>query len=66
MSAARKEVISLMQKLQKLGWQVSRTNGGHWKIVSPDGQGPLFQASTPRSTDMSKTVKRLKQLGYKP
>lgn len=42
----RKDVKQLIQFYERLGWIVSKTNGGHIRFKGPNGQ-VVFGSSTP-------------------
>lgn len=66
MSAGRAETMRLVKKLQKQGFSVERTGSGHWKVTHPERDGMVIMAFSPKSTCFRTTMKRLKELGYKP
>lgn len=40
------EIESLLDELREDGWEITKTNGGHWRASRP-GWVPIFSASTP-------------------
>lgn len=37
----------LRRDLERQGYVVRKTNGGHWRITRPDMAGPVFASDTP-------------------
>jgi predicted RNA binding protein YcfA (HicA-like mRNA interferase family) len=56
----------LVRKLEKQGFDVVRTSGGHWKVTYPGRPGHVILAFSPKSSGMHLSIKRLEKLGYKP
>ena len=55
----------IVKKLERQGFDVTRTGSGHWKVVNPQGGDPVIMAFSPRSPADYQTVKLLKRIGYK-
>ena len=59
-------VKELIVQLQKEGWTVEHSKGGHYKITSPRG-GVVFVGATPSDHRALRNVERyLKREGWKP
>lgn len=58
--------MKLVKDLRKRGFVVERTGSGHWKVVNPDGRGPVILGFSPRQGPGHSTMKRLAEIGYKP
>ena len=59
-----KDLAVLMEQAEQQGWQVTLTNGGHWKWVSPKGN-VFFSSSTPSDRNAVNQVRRdLKRRGF--
>lgn len=52
-----KDLRVLMEAAQSQGWNISKTNGGHFKWVSPLGRF-FFSAQTPSDYRALKNIKR--------
>jgi hypothetical protein len=52
-----KDLRVLMEEAQSQGWNISKTNGGHFKWVSPLGRF-FFTAQTPSDHRALKNIKR--------
>lgn len=35
------------RQLSRLGFHITKTNGGHWRFEHPDMDGPVFAPDTP-------------------
>ena len=66
MSAGRAETMKLVRSLLKQGFNVERTGGGHWRVQAADGGPVVVMGFSSGSSDLSKTLKRLKEIGYTP
>jgi predicted RNA binding protein YcfA (HicA-like mRNA interferase family) len=65
-SGNRGEMMKLVKKLRKQGFDVQRTGSGHWMVKSPDGKGSTVLSFSPGSRGIVKTMKQLEKIGYKP
>jgi predicted RNA binding protein YcfA (HicA-like mRNA interferase family) len=63
---SRAESMKLVKDLRKQGFTVERTGSGHWKIGAPDQENSVVMAFSPRTGGQHKTLKRLKEIGYRP
>lgn len=66
MGGGRADQMKLVKSLKKQGFEVERTGSGHWKVTHPERDGFVFMAFSPGKTIQHETLKRLKELGYKP
>jgi hypothetical protein len=41
------ELKQYRRQLERLGFVVTKTRGGHWRFEHPDMDGPVFGADTP-------------------
>lgn len=62
---SRAETMKLVKDLRKQGFAVDRTGTGHWKVSRPGWPGFVVLGFSPGSKGMHKTLKRLRELGYK-
>lgn len=62
----RAQVKVLIRDLEKQGFEVVRTNGGHWKVTHPDRGGMVILGFSPSRSGQHASIKRLMELGYKP
>ena len=61
------DLDKLLQQLQRAGWRVVKTRGGHWKVYSPDGQAQVVTSGTPSDRRALANFRaQLKRAGYKP
>lgn len=61
---SNKETAKIVKELRRQGWEVTKTNGNHWKAVSPHGKGVCFFPSTPgEGRSIQNTRAHLKRLG---
>lgn len=58
--------MQLKRKLEKQGFTVERTGSGHWKATKPGYPGHVIFAFSPSGSGLYQTIKRLRELGYKP
>jgi predicted RNA binding protein YcfA (HicA-like mRNA interferase family) len=65
-SAGRAETMKLVRRLEKQGFVVERTGGGHWKVTHPEREGHVTMGFSPSSSGTKKSMKRLRELGFKP
>lgn len=42
-----KDFDRLQTEYENAGWTIRRTGGGHLRWTGPNGEGPVFTASTP-------------------
>jgi len=48
------------------GWRVEKSRGGHWRLLSPDGEGIVYAAATPGSArSVQKTISHLRRFGFR-
>lgn len=61
------DLDKLLKQLQRAGWRVEKTRGGHWKVWSPDGKAQVVTSSTPSDRrSMANFRAQLKRAGFKP
>ncbi len=61
----RKDMEEVVREAGEQGWRVQKTDGGHWRLYSPDGRGIVHAAGTPGSArSVQKTIARLRQYGF--
>jgi predicted RNA binding protein YcfA (HicA-like mRNA interferase family) len=61
------DLDKLLQQLQRAGWRVTKTRGGHWKVWSPDGKAAVVTSGTPGDRRALANFRaQLKRAGYKP
>lgn len=63
---SRAETMQLVKKLRRQGFEVERTGSGHWQVQHPEREGRVVMAFSPNSGALHQTLKRLKEIGYKP
>ena len=66
MSDTRREVDRLVRELLAAGYQVSRTGSGHWRVRSPEVQGQVILAYSPKKSGLKKMMCHLRKIGYDP
>lgn len=64
MSAGRAETRRLIKKLEKQGFTVERTGGGHWRVRKEGTNSTVVMGFSPSGTGQHKTLKRLEEMGY--
>ena len=59
--------MALIKKLRKQGLAVERTGSGHWKVSNPEmpEAGFVIMAFSPRSTNQTGNLARLRKIGYR-
>jgi len=62
--SARAEQQKLVRDLQKQGFDVVRTSGGHWRVTHPEREGCTFLSFSPKRPPGPETFKQLRALGY--
>lgn len=62
----RAQTRQLIRSLEKQGFEVERTKGGHWRVTRPGDKRFVTMAFSPSSKGQHLTLKRLKALGYDP
>jgi predicted RNA binding protein YcfA (HicA-like mRNA interferase family) len=55
-----RDIQAILDAAKKAGWSVTKTNGGHWQLRSPDKRVPLIVA--PNSPSDWRGLKNLKSL----
>lgn len=65
MSAGRAETMKLVKALEKQGFDVARTGSGHWKVTHPERSGMVILAFSPKGSVLHKSMKYLRELGFK-
>ena len=58
--------MKLVKALKKQGFQVERTGSGHWKVTRDGSGDAVIMAFSPGKKIQHETLKRLKNLGYRP
>lgn len=61
--ASTKEVAQLIRTLRKRKIPVTKTEGGHWLVQCPNGQGVIMQATPSDWRGWRNTKARLKRNG---
>lgn len=62
---SRAETMKLVKELRKQGFRVERTGSGHWAVYNADGRGPVTMSFSPGHPRQPKTMKRLREIGFK-
>lgn len=63
---SRAETMRLVKDLRKQDFTVDRTGAGHWKVSRPGQSGFVILGFSPTSGGMHKTMKQLREIGYRP
>jgi biotin operon repressor len=58
--------MKLVRRLRQQGFNVERTGSGHWKVTADGRTDWVLISFSPSSAPQHKSIKRLKELGYKP
>lgn len=60
----RGEMMKLVKRLRKEGFDVDRTGSGHWKVKAPDGTGQTVLSFSPGAGGLKQTLSQLRKIGY--
>jgi predicted RNA binding protein YcfA (HicA-like mRNA interferase family) len=61
----RGEMMKLVKRAEKQGFDVRRTGSGHWKVTSPDGKGMTVLSFSPKTGGTRQSVKQLTAIGFR-
>lgn len=64
--SGRAEQMRLVKALRRQGFEVERTGNGHWKVTVAGRKDCTYMSFSPSGAPQHKTIKRLKEMGYKP
>lgn len=67
MVVMKKDIARLIELARRQGWNVERTNGGHWRFIPTEkGASIVIASSTPSdSREIQNTMSRLRRSGLK-
>lgn len=66
MSSKATEVRKLLRAAEEQGFTYERSNAGHWKVTSPDGQVAKLSSTPHSDRGVTDNVMRLRRIGYEP
>jgi hypothetical protein len=66
MGGGRADQMKLVKALRKQGFTVERTGSGHWKVTREGSKEFAFMAFSPNRVPQHNTIRRLKEMGYRP